>query len=141
MSGLLSPALVCPLTGPAVGPVIYVYDHAVGPGCHGQQDGNRLINTLSSPFTLQPETKIIKQYDCLFRSSVSFPRTITFYWPWRMIIKLLRSFSIKTRSPCWLSANSIWDDLILQLCGACWVHTHDHATCMICFMAAYSPLW
>lgn len=53
MSGLLPPALVCPLTGPAVWPVIYVYDHLVGPDCHGQQDGNLLINTLSSAFTLQ----------------------------------------------------------------------------------------
>lgn len=68
MFGLLPPALVCPLTSPAVWRVIYVYDHVVGPGCHGQQDGNLLINTLSSALTLQPcctETKIIKQYDCL----------------------------------------------------------------------------
>lgn len=45
MSGLLPPALVCPLTNAAVWPVIYVYGHLVGPGCHGQQDGNPLINT------------------------------------------------------------------------------------------------
>lgn len=72
MFGLLPPALVCPLTGPAVWRVIYVYDHVVGPGCHGQQDGNPLINTLSGAFTLPPcfiETKMIKQYDCLFRGS------------------------------------------------------------------------
>lgn len=76
MSGLLPSALVRPLTGPAVWPVIYVYDHLVGPGCHGQQDGNLLIDTLSAAFTLQPcfiETKMIKQHDCLFRCIVSFP--------------------------------------------------------------------
>lgn len=54
MSGLLPPALARPLTSPAVWPVIYVYDHLVVPGCHGQQDGNLLINTLSTAFTLQP---------------------------------------------------------------------------------------
>lgn len=68
MSGLLPPALVRPLTSHAVWPVIYVYDHLVGPGCHGQQDGNLLINTLCTAFTSQPgfiQTKIMKQYDCL----------------------------------------------------------------------------
>lgn len=92
MSGLLPPALVRPLPGPAVWPVIYVYDHRVGPGCHGQQDGNLLINTLSAAFTLQPgfiQTKIMKQYDCLFGSSVSFPQTITFYRRRRAIIIVL----------------------------------------------------
>lgn len=54
MFGLLPPALVRPLTSPAVWPVIYVYDHVVGPGCRGQQDGNLLINTLRSAFTWQP---------------------------------------------------------------------------------------
>lgn len=66
-SGLLPPALVRPLTSPAARPVIYVYDHLVGPGCHGQQDGNLLINILFTAFTLLPgfiQTKIMKQYDC-----------------------------------------------------------------------------
>lgn len=75
MSGLLPPALVCPLTGPAVWPVIYVYDHLVGPGCHFQQDGNLLINALSAGFTPQPgfiQTKTIKQYDCVFQAAQCF---------------------------------------------------------------------
>lgn len=80
MSGLLPSALVCPLTSQVVYHVIYVYDHVVGPGCHGQQDGNLQINAPTSAFTLQPcfiETKIIKLCDCLFRCSASFPPPIT----------------------------------------------------------------
>lgn len=39
---------VCPLSGHAVWSFIYEDDHLVGPGCHGQEDGDLLID--ASPF-------------------------------------------------------------------------------------------
>lgn len=72
---------------PWVWPVIYEDDHLVDPGCHGQQDGNLLINAPHphppGALALQPcliDTRKIKQRGCPSRPGISFPPTIAFDW-------------------------------------------------------------